>query len=565
MAACVAATLTLGVGTASAQGLAGPYLAATQADFRNDYEAAADFYSRILLHDPQNRAILQNALVAHIAAGRFDGAESVAARLLSAEPSNQVAGLMKLTIAIREGATGTAEAILRNPEFRFNELFSGLLLGWVAVSEGNFAKATEAFEALQANETLVVYGTYHKALATALAGDYATAAALMESDPEGPLHVDRAAVIAHIAMLSQSDQQDKALAIADMALSDGYVDKEITAIREKLAAGEKVPFTLVETGEDGASLVFGLLASALARDDADRFALVYSRLANHIDPAYEESLILTAEVLSAQGQYDMAIATYKAIAPNSPWYITAEVGRADALRDSDRADLAIEVLSKLAREEPDELTVITALGDLQRTSENFEAAAEAYTTAINLLEDIAPSHWVVFYSRGISFERSGEWDKAEADFRKALELQPDQPLVLNYLGYSLVELPRDLEEAQAMIEKAVEQRPDDGYITDSLGWVLYRVGKFEEAVPHMERAVELEPVDPIINDHLGDVLWKVGRKLEAEFQWRRALSFDPEDKDAERIRRKLEVGLDRVLEDEAAEGASGPGNTAQDL
>lgn len=157
---------------------------------------------------------------------------------------------------------------------------------------------------------------------------------------------------------------------------------------------------------------------------------------------------------------------------------------------------------------------------------------------------------------------SDQWDGAEADFRRALELNPDQPLVLNYLGYSLVELRRNFEEAQAMIEKAVEQRPEDGYITDSLGWVLYRIGKYEEAVPHLERAVELVPIDPIINDHLGDVFWKVGRKLEAEFQWRRALSFDPDPEEAERIRRKLDVGLDIVLEEEAADASVGA--TAQD-
>ena len=149
------------------------------------------------------------------------------------------------------------------------------------------------------------------------------------------------------------------------------------------------------------------------------------------------------------------------------------------------------------------------------------------------------------------------WDAAEADFRAALEIDPEQPQVLNYLGYSLVERQEKLDEALSMIERAVEARPESGYIIDSLGWVLYRMGRYEDAVSHMERAVELMPVDPVVNDHLGDVYWAVGRKLEAEFQWRRALSFvDPEDTDAEakpdRIRRKLDVGLDVVLAEEGA-------------
>ena len=154
--------------------------------------------------------------------------------------------------------------------------------------------------------------------------------------------------------------------------------------------------------------------------------------------------------------------------------------------------------------------------------------------------------------RGITYERIDQWPDAEADFRRALELQPEQPLVLNYLGYTLVEKDLNIDEARDMIERAVAGDPDNGYITDSLGWVLYKIGEFEAAVPHMERAAELLPTDPIINDHLGDVYWSVGRKTEAVFQWKRALSFGPEEDEADRIRRKLDVGLDVVLADEGA-------------
>ena len=169
----------------------------------------------------------------------------------------------------------------------------------------------------------------------------------------------------------------------------------------------------------------------------------------------------------------------------------------------------------------------------------------------------APVRWVLFYSRGIAHERSGDYDQMERDFRAALEIEPDQPQVLNYLGYSMVEQKRNLEEALEMIERAVAASPQSGYIVDSLGWVLYRLGRYDEAVLHMERAVELMPVDPVVNDHLGDVYWAVGRQREAEFQWSRALSFiDEEDSDSEadpvRIRRKLDVGLDVVLEEEGA-------------
>ena len=192
-----------------------------------------------------------------------------------------------------------------------------------------------------------------------------------------------------------------------------------------------------------------------------------------------------------------------------------------------------------------------------RRDEQYAEAAVAYDGALALIPDPESHHWPLFYQRGISYERSKQWDKAEADFRKALDLQPDQPLVLNYLGYSWVEMRKNLAEAQAMIEKAVEQRPEDGYIVDSLGWVLYRLGDFPGAVKHLERAVELRPVDPVINDHFGDALWQVGRRIEARFQWKRALSFEPEDKDAIRIRKKLAQGLDKVMAEEAAAGEPG--------
>jgi len=230
----------------------------------------------------------------------------------------------------------------------------------------------------------------------------------------------------------------------------------------------------------------------------------------------------------------------------------------EALRKAGRVDAAVEVLEQLAKSHGDQAIVNVTLGDLMRQLDRFEDAVAAYDAALALHEGTDPSQWFIYYARAICFERLGEWDRAEKDFRTALELNPEHPQVLNYLGYSMVEQQVKLDEALDMIERAVAARPDSGYIVDSLGWVLFRLGRYEEAVPQMERAAELMPVDPVVNDHLGDVLWAVGRKREAEFQWRRALSFvDYEDAagevDPDRIRQKLEIGLDAVL---AAEGAA---------
>ena len=211
-------------------------------------------------------------------------------------------------------------------------------------------------------------------------------------------------------------------------------------------------------------------------------------------------------------------------------------------------------MQQLAKARPKVAVVWSTLGDILRRQERFSEAAAAYDRAIADLPTEQPGQWVVYYTRGICHEREKDWAAAEADFRKALELSPNQPQVLNYMGYSFLEMNTNLDEALSMIERAVAAKPEDGYIVDSLGWALYRMGRYEEAVARMEKAVELMPVDSIVNDHLGDVYWAVGRQREAEFQWKRALSFEPEsEEDATRIRRKLEVGLDAVLAEEGAE------------
>ena len=198
------------------------------------------------------------------------------------------------------------------------------------------------------------------------------------------------------------------------------------------------------------------------------------------------------------------------------------------------------------------MQVHLALGDALRREERFADAVAAYDQAAALVETPARQHWPLYYSRGVCLERLGRWPEAEADMRKALDLNPDEPQVLNYLGYSFVDRGEHLDEALEMIQRAVLARPDSGYIVDSLAWAYFRLGRYQEALVPMEKASLLEPVDPIVTDHLGDVYWAVGRKLEARFQWRRALSYKPEDKDALRIRRKLEIGLDGVLAEEGA-------------
>ena len=186
---------------------------------------------------------------------------------------------------------------------------------------------------------------------------------------------------------------------------------------------------------------------------------------------------------------------------------------------------------------------VVSLGDLLRRHERWDGAIDAYTEAIKRVGNIEKRHWRMLYTRGIVLERAKRWEEAEKDFLKALEFEPEQPYVLNYLGYSWVDRGINLERAQDMIRTAVKRRPNDGYIIDSLGWVYYRIGNYKKAVLELERAVQIRPEDPVINDHLGDAYWRVGRKLEAQFQWTRSLSLKPNDEVAAEVRKKLKDGL----------------------
>jgi tetratricopeptide (TPR) repeat protein len=551
---CLVIPPLLAAPIAGAANLSGAYLAATHADMRDDYAEAAEYYIQALMIDPENLALIQSAVIMEVAQGDVNAADALATKLEAAMPDNQVAVLVLLADALAEENFSEANRLLMEQQAEINPLLGGLASGWIAVGQQDFVAARDRFDAMGGNEALAAYGQYHKALALAFAGDFVTAERILAGGEEGPLHVDRNALAAHAQILAQIGRETEAIDLLDGVLSGGFPDAALTRLRDRLAAGEEVAFTQVRSAREGAAEAFLTLANALISSDSERLALVHSRLASHISPSRVEADLLSADILEAEEQYTLAEQVLDKVPEDSPWYVSAEIRRANVVRATGDEEGGIEILRNLAEDHPGEIEVFSSLGDALRNAERYGEAAKAYSAALDLVDAPQAPHWVLFYSRGIARERSSDWEGAEADFLKALELEPDEPLVLNYLGYSMVEKGENLDEALAMIERAVRARPDDGYITDSLGWVLYRLGRVDEAVPHMLRAVELTPDDPIINDHLGDVLWKAGRHREAEFQWRRALSFGPaEDLDMDRVRRKLELGLDRVLADEPRE------------
>ncbi len=550
-----AASLAQGAASPVQAESAGAYLAARQAGYDNNFAAAAEYYVQALTRDLNNPGLMEAAVVSTLGLGDVARSETIATRFSDKGFEGQVPQMVLLATAAQRGDWA---GVLSRIEAKAGAgpLVDGLLGAWARVGQGQMSEALKAFDAVAEQRGLEAFALYHKALALASAGDFEGAEAIFANPRTAPLMLTRRAVMVRSLVLGQLGRGAEAQAIFDDSFGSD-LDPELKLMRDFLASGEAAPFTILRSATDGAAEVFFTVASALSSDAGDDYTLLYARLAEYLRPDHVEALLLSARLLDGLEQFDLAVTAYRRVPADHPSIHAAELGRAEALRRTGKVDAAVEVLLALTKSHGDLAVVHVTLGDVMRQLERYDDAAESYSKAMAIYGAPQPEQWFVYYARAIAYERQGKWPEAEADFRQALLLNPDQPQILNYLGYSLVEKNEKLEEALEMIQRAVALRPDSGYILDSLGWALYRLGKYDEAVGHMERAAELMAVDPVVNDHLGDVLWAVGRKREAEFQWRRALSFvdkanDSGDVDPERMRRKLEVGLDQVLKEEGA-------------
>ncbi len=536
----------------AADGEAGPYLAARLAGAESDYAVAAEYYARALAADPGNAMLIENAAISELARGSVADGLKLARQFDETRGKSQIADLLILAnLAQNEDYAAAVSELVRGRSA--GQLVDGLYRAWAYLGMGQMSDATAEFDKLSAVGGLKSFGLYHKALALASVGDFEGADAIFAGADGGPLRATRHGILAHAQILSQLERDEDAIALLNSAFGPEG-DPAVRALRTRLEAGETVPFTLVSGPKDGIAEVFYTVASALGSENTDVNTLAYARVAEYLAPKDADAVLLVASILEGQGQHALASTEFDKIGSDDPAYLQAELGRAGALVASGQTDAAIEVLRRLAKDHPDRIEVWNTLGDTLRREERFDEAAKAYDEAIARINGEPKVYWSLYFARGICKERAKNWTGAEVDFRKALELYPDQPSVLNYLGYSYIDRNENLDDALKMIEKAAAERPDDGAIIDSLGWGLYRLGRYDEAVTQMEHAVELMPVDAVVNDHLGDVYWAVGRTREAEFQWRRALSFaeDSMDADPDCIRRKLAVGLDKVLAEEGA-------------
>ncbi|MFN4087788.1 MAG: tetratricopeptide repeat protein [Alphaproteobacteria bacterium] len=521
----------------------GAYLAGRHAERQFDLRSAADQLERALAYDPDNLELVQRVFLLRLSDGRFDDALPLAERLISEEQGLTLALLRVATEHVREGRPAEAHRLVETiPPLRYNAALRPLLMAWLTLPQEGPDAALAALESGTDQRGFQRLLTLHRGLINDVA-DRPDAAAtayeeLLSDGIEPSLRVVQ--IIADFL-----ERHGKAERGEELREAYRRAQPQSTVLMPSRPAGADAPAPIVADAPGGVAEALFNVAGAYYDDRELAMALVHARLAEGVRPGYAMSTLLIGEILEIQKRHAEAHALYSAIVGSSPFAAALTVRVARSLDQLDRTDDAVGTLETFASEaETGRIDAYLALGHILRGRERFGEAVAAYDRAVAQVGTLEPHHWGLVYARGIALERSGQWDRAQADLEQALELSPDQPYVLNYLGYSWLDRGENLEEAERLVRRAAELRPDDGFIADSVGWAYYVTGRYEEAVTELERAVQLEPGDPTINEHLGDAYWKVGRRIEARFQWSHALRMDPDDKRISKIETKLRCGLD---------------------
>lgn len=520
----------------------GSYLAARHASVERDAGAAAAYYRAALRADPKNSELLDRAFISTLAEGDIEAAVKLAATVLRKDRNNRVAhlvvGVHELKQKRYDAARSSINQSVRGP---ITDLVATLLAAWSQAGAGNPRDAIATIDKLQGPEWYPIFKDLHSGLIADLAQRSADAGTRLER----VYKLDSSALrVVDAYGRWQSRNKDPKTALATFEAFDKVLPGHPLIVEDVAAlnAGKKLP-PLVESPQQGAAEALYGIGASLSRRGGEDLALVYLQLALYLQPDHPLALLSLADLYEQVKRPQLAISIYDRVPANSPLKRNAQIQQASNLDSVERSDEAIRILKEIVAEHPKDLEAITALGNVQRARKMFADCADTYGKAVDALPEGGKNNWVQYYFRGICFERSKQWPKAEADLKKALQMQPEQPQVLNYIGYSWVDQGINLDEGMRMIRRAVEQRPDDGYIVDSLGWAYYRIGNYDEAVKNLERAIELKPEDPTINDHLGDAYWRVGRKLEAQFQWAHARDLKPDPDELPKILAKIKDGL----------------------
>jgi pentatricopeptide repeat protein len=532
LSSCAAADPTVDAArTQPGYGEAGNYLAGRFELSQGNFDPAATDLLKASADSPDDQDLLLQAFIACVNAGRPEAVQ-LAFRL----PGNQVAQMVLGNAAAKSGDWDKAVAMFRSmSRDGVMQLLQPLLLAWASQGAGDVDQALATLRPLLENARYRPIVALHAGMIADVGGRpidaatfYRQAEAVMgEESPRTALIL--ASWHARSGQLAEAEGILGRMAAA--------VPEASIALPAMIGSVNKRP---IARALDGMAEAYATFAAALRSQQTGEFAMIMSRLALAVKPDSATARLMAADIQVGAKHYDIALRSLEAAArTNDPIAPIIRLRHAAVLQQTGQTDEAIREVERIGRDYPDSSLPDQELGDLLRQKQRFPEAIEAYDRVVARIRQPVQGDWAVYYSRGIAYERTGQWTRAEADFNHALQLSPDQPSVLNYLGYSLADMGRNLERARDMIQRAAAHRPNDGAIADSLGWVLFRQGNVTEATKMLERAVGLEPVDPTITEHLGDAYWATGRKIEAQYQWRRALTLNPTAADAAKLEAKI--------------------------
>ncbi|MBE9606850.1 tetratricopeptide repeat protein [Acetobacteraceae bacterium H6797] len=512
------------------------YLVGRFASAEGDTATAADNLLAALALDPNEPELIGRAFLATVMDGRSD-----AQRLARRMPDNQLAQFLLIGADAQAGRWDQAQTkLLALPKQGAAQILQPLMLAWVLAGRGQTDAALNTLRPLAENGRLRSLNALHAAMIADIANRPRDAERYARIAVETSNEPNLRQVQALAGIFTRAGRQVEAMKlIEELAASNDELGLIATPeARRKMLGGRAVASPVEGIAE--AELALG---SALRAQGVGDLSIVLARLALSLRPNFSPALLMIAEATAEDKHYDAAVALLERIPRDDLLAPVADLRRAAILDRMDKTDEAIALLQKLTEAEPAAPTPPSRLGDMLRRRMRFAEAAAAYDTAISRLGTPTNEDWPLFYARGIARERSGRWADAEADLKQALTLAPEQPYVLNYLGYTWVDQGQNLETAKQMLERAAELRPQDGNIADSVGWALYRLGDIKGAIAWLEKAVELESQNATINDHLGDAYWRAGRQLEARYQWFRALGQELEPGEGPKIEAKLRDGL----------------------
>ena len=524
---------TVAAGAGEQAGAFGHYLAGRFAMAEADPKAAATELSEAVRLDTNEPDLTLQAFLADIAAERPD-ALALAQRL----PDNQIAQLVLADDDMRGGRWDAAEKRYHAlPRQGLTQLLQPLLLAWAQQGGGHTDAALQTLRPYAENPRFRGIFALHSAMIADLAdrGPDATRFYEMVAGDAADINLRLAQVLA--SWMARNGQADLA---RQMLTAVGERSPEIRmALPDLLTRLRERP---VNNVSDGLAETYVALAAALRAQDQNELGMLMLRLAFRVRPDFAAARLLEEEIRTSEKHYALALVAVETIPARDPLFAMARLRRAALLAQLDQTDEAIDTLKRMGADYQDSTLPDIQLGDVLRIKRRFDEAIAAYNKAIARIDTPQKSDWVVFYDRGVAYERAGKWPLAEADLKMALQLFPGQPFVLNYLGYTWADMGRNLPLARQMIQAAADARQNDGAVTDSLGWVMFRQGDVASAIRALERAVELEPEDSTISSHLGDVYFAAGRKLEARYEWKRALTLNPAPEDIAKLEAKLKDG-----------------------